>query len=83
MAEAGSAELVQALYPAQQSLQREINPVLYVPAEFRRHARSGDAFVRQFLDRPNIIPNNGCAITIADCWVTHERPGRNNIATFS
>lgn len=52
---AGFAELVQALYPAQQSLQREINPVLYAPAEFRRRAASGDAFVRQFLDKPNVF----------------------------
>ncbi|RDI98921.1 nucleotidyltransferase domain-containing protein [Dyella solisilvae] len=53
--EAGFAELVQALYPAQQSLQREINPVLYSAAEFRRRAASGDAFVRQFLDKPNVF----------------------------
>lgn len=52
---AGFAELVQALYPAQQSLQREINPVLYAPAEFRRRAAGGDAFVRQFLDQPNVF----------------------------
>lgn len=53
--EVAFAELVQALYPAQQALQREINPVLYAPTEFRRRAGDGDAFVRQFLDQPNVF----------------------------
>ena len=56
---AGFAELVQALYPAQQSLQREINPVLYAPAEFRRRAPNDHAFVRQFLDKPNVFLRGG------------------------
>lgn len=51
----GFAELVQALYPAQQALQREINPVLYAPPEFQRRAGEGDAFVCQFLDKPNVF----------------------------
>lgn len=50
--EVAFAELVQTLYPAQQALQREINPVLYAPSEFRRRVNDGDAFVRQFLDQP-------------------------------
>ncbi|WP_305803953.1 nucleotidyltransferase domain-containing protein [Stenotrophomonas sp. YIM B06876] len=53
--EVGFAELVQALYPAQQALQREINPVLYAPTEFRRRAGEGDAFIHQFLDKPNVF----------------------------
>ena len=51
----GFAQLVQALYPAQLALQREINPVLYAPTEFRRRAGEGDAFIRQFLDKPNVF----------------------------
>lgn len=53
--EVGFADLVQALYPLQQALQREINPVLYTSAEFRRRAQGGEAFVRQFLDQPNVF----------------------------
>lgn len=53
--EVGFAELVQVLYPVQQALQREINPVLYAPTEFRRRAGEGDAFIRQFLDKPNVF----------------------------
>ncbi len=55
LGEVGFAELVQALYPVQQALQREINPVLYTPAEFRRRARAGEAFVRQLLENPNVF----------------------------
>lgn len=53
--EVGFGELVQALYPVQQMLQREINPVLYTPAEFRRRAQEGEAFVRQFFQHPNVF----------------------------
>lgn len=53
--EVGFAGLVQALYPLQQALQREINPVLYTAEEFRRRAQGGEAFVRQFLDQPNVF----------------------------
>ncbi|EIL99366.1 DNA polymerase subunit beta [Rhodanobacter thiooxydans] len=51
----GFAELVQALYPAQQSLQREINPVLYDAAEFARRAAGNDGFVRQLSDQPGVF----------------------------
>lgn len=51
----GFAELVQTLYPVQQSMQREINPVLYTSAEFVRRASSGEAFVRQLLEKPNVF----------------------------
>ena len=51
----GFGELVQALYPAQQSLQREINPVLYATAEFARRAASNDGFVRQLSDKPGVF----------------------------
>lgn len=51
----GFAELVQALYPAQQALQREINPVLFSPEEFRARVREGGAFARQLLDQANVL----------------------------
>ena len=53
--EVGFADLVHALYPTQQTLQREINPVLYRRTEFRRRARAGDAFIRQFLDKTHVF----------------------------
>ncbi len=53
--EVGFAELVQALYPLQQALQREINPVLYTEAEFRRRVETGEAFVRRLLDQPHVF----------------------------
>ncbi|WP_243412300.1 nucleotidyltransferase domain-containing protein [Cognatiluteimonas telluris] len=45
--DAGFSELVKALYPAQAELRREINPVLYSPAEFVERVRRGEAFVRE------------------------------------
>lgn len=51
----GFAELVQALYPAQEALRREINPVLYSPAEFERRAKRGEAFVREISGKPMVF----------------------------
>lgn len=53
--EAGFAELVQALYPAQQTLGREINPVLYSPAEFAQRAARGETFVREITGKPVVF----------------------------
>lgn len=53
--ELGFAELVRALYPAQQTLQREINPVLYSAKEMRGRARAGDAFVREVTSKPVVF----------------------------
>lgn len=55
LGEVGFAELVQALHPLQQRLGREINPVLYAPAEFQARARNGDAFARELLDKPKVF----------------------------
>lgn len=55
LGDVGFAELVQALYPVQQLLQREINPVLYTSAEFRRRAQAGEAFIRQLLEKPDVF----------------------------
>jgi len=51
----GFADVVQALYPVQQVLQREINPVVYSPAEFRARAQAGDAFARGLMERTNVF----------------------------
>jgi DNA-binding transcriptional ArsR family regulator len=42
-------EVVDALGPAQESLRREINPVIYPPDEYRAKVRSGHHFVRDVL----------------------------------
>ncbi|HEY9209055.1 MAG TPA: nucleotidyltransferase domain-containing protein [Acidovorax sp.] len=55
LGEVDFAELVRALYPLQQQLRREINPVLYAPAEFGARARAGGAFVRDLLDKPKVF----------------------------
>lgn len=49
------AELVQALFPAQQALGREINPVLYTPDEFIARAQQGGAFFRELKERPGVF----------------------------
>lgn len=53
--EAGFADLVQALYPAQQTLGREINPVLYSAAEFAQRAGRGEAFLREITGKPVVF----------------------------
>lgn len=46
---------VKALHPAQQQLQREINPVIYSAAEFKRRVASQDAFVNNILASPKLF----------------------------
>lgn len=48
------AEVVKALYPAQEILKREINPVIYTEPEARRRISAGDAFVRDLLAKPKL-----------------------------
>ncbi|MCC5865692.1 MAG: nucleotidyltransferase domain-containing protein [Wenzhouxiangella sp.] len=47
-------ELSVALYPAQETISREINPKLYRPAEWLQLVASDDAFARNVLDNPRI-----------------------------
>lgn len=49
------ADAVRVLHPAQATLQREINPVVYSPDEFRRRAASGDSFIREVLSNPKLF----------------------------
>ncbi len=50
----GFTEAVAALYPAQQSLSREINPRVYRRDEWSQLLQSSDAFVRDVLSRPRL-----------------------------
>lgn len=47
--------LVQTLYPAQQALGREINPLLYTPGEFRTRIREGGAFAQALRSTSNVL----------------------------
>lgn len=49
------AAAVKALHPAQAALQREINPVIYGPAEFARRVRDNDPFVRGIIDKEKLF----------------------------
>ena len=51
----GFAEVVHALYPAQQSLQRELNPVIVSPTELTRRLQEGDSFLREILAKPKLF----------------------------
>ncbi len=53
--EASFAELVKATYHAQAALGREINPVVYSVAEFRRRVQDADPFIRDILANPKIF----------------------------
>lgn len=48
-------EVVKALHPAQAILQREINPVVYSPPEFRRRWIEDDLFLRGIADNAKIF----------------------------
>ncbi len=49
------ADAIKALHPAQEILQREINPVLYSAAEFVRRIETGDGFVQNILVGPQLF----------------------------
>lgn len=49
------ADAVKALYPAQSTLQREINPVIYSPAEFARKVQAKDPFVSEILSKQKLF----------------------------
>lgn len=47
--------LLKALYPHQEQLGREINPVLYSPEEFLLKAANRDPFIRELMDKPRLF----------------------------
>jgi len=51
----GFSEVIQALYPAQSILQREINPVVYSRAEFQRRVNAQEPFIVEVLSKPKLI----------------------------
>lgn len=49
------AEAVKLLYPTQEILQREINPVVYTLKEFSHRATSDNLFIRDVLEKPKLF----------------------------
>ncbi|MGO8755134.1 MAG: nucleotidyltransferase domain-containing protein [Gallionellaceae bacterium] len=49
------ADAVRVLHPVQETLQREVNPVVYSLDEFRRRTKSGDSFIREVLSKPRLF----------------------------
>jgi uncharacterized protein len=52
--EAGFAEVVSALYPAQTTLGREVNPKIYRRKEWTRMQNAKDAFVTEVMTKPRM-----------------------------
>lgn len=50
-------EVVKALHPAQAMSQREINPVVYSPDDFRRKFSSGDEHLRKIVEGEKLFLN--------------------------
>ncbi|MBA2293127.1 MAG: nucleotidyltransferase domain-containing protein [Gemmatimonadales bacterium] len=48
-------ELAPALRPAQQQLDRELNPTVYRPDEFRQRLAAGEHFLRRVLETPRVM----------------------------
>ncbi|GAG05009.1 unnamed protein product [marine sediment metagenome] len=49
------ADIVAALGPAQQELQREVNPTVYPADEFRSKLAAGHHFLKRVLGQPNVF----------------------------
>jgi predicted nucleotidyltransferase len=51
----GFAKAVRLLHPVQETLQREINPVVYTLDEFHRRVTSADSFILEVLSKPKLF----------------------------
>ena len=51
----GFADAVRVLHPVQETLQREINPVVYTLDEFQRRITIGDSFIQEILSKPKLF----------------------------
>jgi predicted nucleotidyltransferase len=55
IADCGFGDAVKALHPLQESLQREINPVIFTAAEFARRVADKEPFVANILANPKLF----------------------------
>jgi predicted nucleotidyltransferase len=51
----GFAEVIGALYPAQEEVQREINPVVYRPDDFCAKLASNNTWAREVVEKPKLF----------------------------
>ena len=55
LGDVGFVDLVRAVHPVQELLQKEVNPVLYAREEFLRRLHAGDTFARELLSKPKLL----------------------------
>ncbi|MBB4842158.1 putative nucleotidyltransferase [Paucibacter oligotrophus] len=55
LGELGLAEVVEALHPLQDNLRREINPVVYRPADFLDKLASGNTWAKEVVTKPKLF----------------------------
>lgn len=55
----GFMKLAQAVFPLHATLGREVNTVLYRPAEFAARLSAGDAFARDIMAKPKLFVKGG------------------------
>lgn len=51
----GFTEAVKALYPAQKTLGREINPKVYSKREWKQVREAGNAFIKEVMEKPKLF----------------------------
>lgn len=55
LGEVGFADVMEALHPMQQKLQREINPVVYLAEDFHAKLASGNTWAREIVEKPKLF----------------------------
>lgn len=55
LGEIGFADVIQALHPAQEDVQREINPVVYRIDDFRAKLASSNTWAREVVEKPKLF----------------------------
>lgn len=55
LGEVSFAEVIEALYPAQQEVQREINPVVYRADDFRAKLACNNTWAREVAEKPKLF----------------------------
>ena len=51
----GFTEVIEVLYPVQQYLKRDINPVVYRTDDFRTRLTTGNSFIHDVLEKPKLF----------------------------
>ena len=48
-------EVIELLMPAEESLQRDINPTLFTQKEYQNRLEDGQSFLQRVMDQPKIM----------------------------